>query len=175
MTAFACGLTAFQGTALDRIDRKILNLYQHDTRRIAESIGAEVGLSAAAVQRRLKRLRADGVIAAEIAVLDKAVIGASIVTCIVTLSMAATPAPGVHLDRFRRQMIDQPMVQQCYHVTGTSDFIVIVIAASMEAYGAFARRWFESNVHVARYDTHVALERVKVGLSLPVDADAPHA
>jgi DNA-binding Lrp family transcriptional regulator len=36
---------------VDRIDRKILGLYQHDTRRIAESIGAEVGLSAAAVQR----------------------------------------------------------------------------------------------------------------------------
>ena len=155
---------------MDRIDRKILSIYQHDTRRIAESIGAEVGLSAAAVQRRLKRLRAKGVIAAEIAVLDKAVIGASIVTCIVTLSMAAAPAPGAHLDRFRRQMIDHPMVQQCYHVTGTSDFVIIVIAASMEAYGTFARRWFESNAHVARYDTHVALERVKVGLSLPVDA-----
>jgi len=33
--------------------------------------GEEVGLSAAAVQRRLKRLRAHGVIAAETAVLDK--------------------------------------------------------------------------------------------------------
>lgn len=164
---------------MDRIDRKILSVYQHDTRRIAESIGAEVGLSAAAVQRRLKRLRAEGVIAAEIAVLDKAAIGASIITCIVTLSMAAAPvpraAPSAHLDRFRRQMIDHPMVQQCYHVTGTSDFVVIVIAESMEAYGTFARRWFETNAHVARYDTHVALERVKVGLSLPVDADAGRA
>jgi Lrp/AsnC family leucine-responsive transcriptional regulator len=165
---------------VDGIDRRILSIYQHDTRRIAESIGADVGLSAAAVQRRLKRLRAEGVITAEIAVLDKAVIGASIITCIVTLSMAAAPAPSAHppsahLDRFRRQMIDHPMVQQCYHVTGTSDFVVIVIAASMEAYGAFARRWFESNAHVARYDTHVALERVKVGMSLPVDADAGRA
>jgi Lrp/AsnC family leucine-responsive transcriptional regulator len=154
---------------MDRIDRKILSLYQHDTRRIAESIGNEVGLSAAAVQRRLKRLRSDGVIAAEIAVLDKNAIGEAIVTCIVNLSMAAAPSPGAHLDRFRRQMIDNPMVQQCYHVTGTSDFIVIIIAKSMEAYGAFARRWFESNPHVTRYDTHVALERVKVGLSLPAE------
>jgi hypothetical protein len=29
--------------------------------------------------------------------------------------------------------------------------------------------------HVTRYDTHVVLERVKVGLSLPVDADAARA
>lgn len=153
---------------MDPIDRKILTLYQQDTRRIAGSIGAEVGLSAAAIQRRLKRLRSTGVIAAEIAVLDKDAINQSIVTCIVNLSMATAPAPGAHLNRFRRQMIDHPMVQQCYHVTGTSDFIVIVIAKSMEAYGAFVRSSFESNPHVTRYDTHVALERVKVGLALPV-------
>ena len=110
---------------MDRIDRKILNIFQFDTRRIAESIGEEVGLSAAAVQRRLKR--------------------------------------------FRRQMIDHPMVQQCYHVTGTYDFVVIVIANSMEAYGVFARKCFESNKYVTRFDTHVALERVKVGLSLPIE------
>jgi Lrp/AsnC family leucine-responsive transcriptional regulator len=157
---------------VDGIDRRILALYQHDTRRIAASIGAEVGLSAAAVQRRLKRLRADGTIAAEIAVLDKRVIGPSIITCIVTLSMASAPAPGKHLDGFRRQMVEHPMVQQCYHVTGTSDFIVIVIADGMESYGAFVRRWFESNEHVIRFDTHVALERVKVGLALPIGGDA---
>ena len=154
---------------MDHIDRKILSLYQHDTRRIAESIGAEVGLSAAAVQRRLKRLRMEGVIATEIAVLNKEAMGESVVTCIVTLSTASAPAPGEHLDRFRRQMIDHPMVQQCYHVTGSSDFIIIVIAKSMEAYGKFVRQWFETNPHVTRYDTHVALERVKVGLALPVD------
>jgi Lrp/AsnC family transcriptional regulator, leucine-responsive regulatory protein len=154
---------------MDRIDRKILNIYQSDTRRIAESIGQEVGLSAAAVQRRLKRLRTEGVIAAETAVLDKSLVGPTMVTCIVTLSMAAKPAPGAHLDRFRRQMIEHPLVQQCYHVTGTHDFIVIVIANSMEAYGAFTREWFESNEHVTRFDTHVALERVKVGLALPLE------
>ena len=64
---------------MDQVDRRILNLFQHDTRRIAASIGAEVGLSAAAVQRRLKRLRAGGVIRAEVAALDIAAVGAPIV------------------------------------------------------------------------------------------------
>ena len=43
---------------LDAFDRRILALYQHDTRIVAEEIGEKVGLSAASVQRRLKRLRA---------------------------------------------------------------------------------------------------------------------
>lgn len=148
---------------MDRIDRKILALYQHDTRRIAASIGAEVGLSAAAVQRRLKRLRAEGVIAAEIAVLDSKAAGRPI-TCIVSVRLGGSSA---QLEKFKRQMRAQAEVQQCYHVTGSTDVVMIVTAESMEAYGAFARTWFEA-AHITRYETHVVLDRVKAGLSLPM-------
>jgi DNA-binding Lrp family transcriptional regulator len=154
---------------MDRIDRKILALFQADTRRIAESIGAQVGLSAAAVQRRLKRLRESGVIRAELAQLDGAALGVPI-TCLVTLSMTGTPA---NLDRFKRQIREVAEVQQVYHVTGSKDFVLVVTATSMEAYGEFARRWFEMSEHVARYETHVVLDRVKVGLSLPIPLDDP--
>jgi DNA-binding Lrp family transcriptional regulator len=149
---------------MDRIDRKILALYQQDTRRIAESIGGEVGLSAAAVQRRLKRLRGEGVIAAEVALLNNGAIGVPI-TCIVTVSLATGAA---QVDRFKRQMRAHEQVQQCYHVTGSTDFVLVVAASSMEDYGAFVRACFESNTQVARYETHVVLDRVKVGLTLPV-------
>lgn len=85
---------------MDQLDRKILSIFQNDTRRTAQSIGSEVGLSMAAVQRRLKRLRESGTIRAEIAQLNGAVLGVPI-TCIVTLSMAAPPK---QLDAFKRQM-----------------------------------------------------------------------
>ena len=153
---------------MDRIARKILAIFQHDTRRIAESIGAKVGLSAAAVQRRLKRLRADGVIAAEVAMLDNKSVGVPI-TCIVTVSLATGAA---HLERFKRKICGEAAVQQCYHVTGSTDVVLIVTASSMEEYAAFARAWFET-ANVARYETHVVLDRVKVSLSLPIPAAAP--
>jgi Lrp/AsnC family transcriptional regulator, leucine-responsive regulatory protein len=153
---------------MDRIDRKILALYQHDTRRIASSIGEAVGLSAAAVQRRLKRLRETGAIRREIALLDNAAAGVPI-TCIVALKMATKPT---ELDLFKRRLASHAAVQQCYHVTGTHDLILIVTARSMEDYGAFARQYFESSPQVARYETHVALDRVKIGLSLPIESAA---
>jgi Lrp/AsnC family transcriptional regulator, leucine-responsive regulatory protein len=152
---------------MDKLDRRILALYQHDTRRIAGSIGAEVGLSEAAVQRRLKSLRATGAIAAEIAQLNPTILGVRI-TCIVTVSMAATAAPHMQLDRFKRDIAAAPEVQQCYHVTGPIDFVLVVTVPAMEDYAAFARHWFEANKAVARFDTHVVLDRVKVGVSLPV-------
>jgi len=150
---------------MDRIDRKILTLYQEDTRRIAESIGESVGLSAAAVQLRLKRLREIGAVRAEVAVLDGARLGVPI-TCIVTLAVKAPPS---ELDRFKRQLRSLPSVQQCYHVTGSSDLILVVTASSMEEYGAFVRDHLELSRQLLRYETHVVLDRVKVGLSLPLD------
>ena len=60
---------------IDELDRKIVARYQGDTRRSAESIGAEVGLSTAAVHRRLKRLREGGVIEGEVAVLNPEAVG----------------------------------------------------------------------------------------------------
>ncbi len=156
--------------SIDRLDRKILAGYQTDTRRIAASIGSEVGLSAAAVQRRIKRLRASGVISNEIAVLDPRTVG-TLVTCIVLLTMVSRAGPVKHLATFKRDMRRLPQVQQCYHVTGTSDLVLIVTAPSMEDYGTFAQEWFESNDKVMRYETLVVLDRVKVGLSLPIGTD----
>jgi Lrp/AsnC family leucine-responsive transcriptional regulator len=91
------------------------------------------------------------------------------ITCIVTISMAPSSAPHKQLDRFKRELSASPAVQQCYHVTGTMDFVVIVTVAAMEDYAAFARRWFESNKMVARFDTHVVLQRVKVGVGVPIE------
>jgi DNA-binding Lrp family transcriptional regulator len=151
---------------MDALDGKILALYQHDSRRVAASIGAEVGLSAAAVQRRLKRLRGNGTIAAEIAVLDNVAAGRPI-TCIVSVTLGSRAAD---IDRFTRRIRGQADVQQCYHVTGSIDFLLIVTAESMEAYRAFVRTSLETP-QVARYETHVVLDRVKVGLSLPIAED----
>jgi len=67
-------------------------------------------------------------------------------------------------------MRGQADVQQCYHVTGSIDILLVVTAEGMAGYRAFARNWLETS-QVARYETHVVLDRVKVGLSLPMLGD----
>jgi Lrp/AsnC family transcriptional regulator for asnA, asnC and gidA len=47
--------------ALDRVDREIISLLQRDGRRAYGAIAGEVGLSEAAVRRRVQRLRDSGV------------------------------------------------------------------------------------------------------------------
>jgi Lrp/AsnC family transcriptional regulator, leucine-responsive regulatory protein len=150
---------------LDAFDRKILARYQHDTQVPAAEIGAQVGLSAAAVQRRLKRLREAGVIEAETARISPKAVGLP-VTCIVGVDLRDESTR--EMTRFKRRMTSRPEVQQCYYVTGQTDFMLVVIAASMEAYEAFTREALLDDANVQGFTTHVVLDRVKTGMALPI-------
>jgi len=152
---------------LDRFDLAILERYQRDTQVPAKTIGDDIGLSAAAVQRRLKRLRKDGVIERECAVLSPKALGV-MVTCIVAVDLEREG--GEDLDRFRRDMERHAEVQQCYYVTGQADFVLVVLTRDMEAYDAFTREVLTANANVRKFTTQVVLERTKVSLDVPIGA-----
>jgi Lrp/AsnC family leucine-responsive transcriptional regulator len=151
---------------LDALDRKILARYQLDTRLSAERLGAEVGLSTAAVHRRLKRLRETGVIEAEVAILDPAALGLP-VTCIIAIDIDRERVSD--LERFQSRMLACPQVQQCFYVTGQSDFIVIAVAPDLAAYETFTRDHILSDPNVRSFTTHVVLQRVKTSTVVPID------
>jgi Lrp/AsnC family transcriptional regulator, leucine-responsive regulatory protein len=96
---------------LDALDMRILSLYQHDTRLAAQVIGDEIGLSAAAVQRRIKRMRETGVITAEIAHIEPSAVGLP-VTVIVHVDIERETLK--YIDAFKSAMRKRPEVQQCW-------------------------------------------------------------
>ena len=53
-------------------------------------------------------------------------------------------------------------------LTGEADFVLVVLAADMEAYEAFTRRHLLADANVRSFVTHVSMERVKTGLALPL-------
>ncbi|HVW41915.1 MAG TPA: Lrp/AsnC family transcriptional regulator [Amycolatopsis sp.] len=151
---------------LDHLDVAILRRLQEDSRTIAESIGAQIGLSAAAVQRRIKRLRETGVIAREIAVVDPRALGVDM-TFVVTVEMERERIEV--LDAFRKQVKSDPAVQQCYYVTGSADFVLVVNCRDMTEFEAFTKRTFFDNGEVRHFTTSVVMDRVKVGLGVPLN------
>ena len=150
---------------MDDLDRRILARYQHDTGVPAQAIGDVIGLSAAAVQRRIKRLRETGVITAEIAQIDPAAVGLP-VTVVVHVDIERETLH--HIDGFKAAMRARPEVQQCWYTTGLTDFIVVVRVASMAAYEQFTRDALLSHDNVARFTSFVALGEVKSGLALNI-------
>lgn len=151
---------------LDSLDRKILALLQRDARLPAETIGAEIGLSASAVQRRLARLREDGVITSEIAVVDPRRVGRPL-TMIVDLEVEREH--GELLAALKRWVAAESSIQQAWYVTGDEDFVLIVSARDVESFEALMQKLLNENANVRRYRTRVALGTLKRGLSVPLD------
>jgi len=152
-------------TRLDDFDRKILVRYQRDTRTPAQEIGAAVGLSAAAVQRRLKRMREAGVIVGDVAHLAPERVGFP-TTCIVGVRLECERR--TENARFKARISAHPEVQQCYAVTGEVDYMLVVLVRDMAAFEAFADRALYGDANVKSFTTFVVLDRVKVGLAAPI-------
>ena len=152
---------------IDQFDRAILAILQKNNSTPLREISAKVNLSAAAVQRRIKRLEEDGTICANTAVLDPAHIGRPI-TIIAEVELISETAELI--DAAKKGFSDIPEVQQCYYVTGEADFVLVITVASMADYEALTRRLFLGNTNVRRFRTSVALDRVKAKLEYPLQA-----
>ena len=150
---------------LDEFDHRILRHLQRDALATGEEIGAEIGLSAAAVQRRIKRLRQIGAIRATVAVLDPTIVGQAM-SFVISVELERERAD--MLDAFRRAAREDANVQQCYYVTGSTDFVLVVTARDMADFELFTRRLLFDNANVRRFTTNVVLSRDKVGVSLPL-------
>ncbi len=151
---------------LDSFDRKILTIMQEDCQMKAELIAEKVGLSTSAVQRRIKRLRQDKIITAEIAVVDRKATG-KLMTFLVGLEIERENY--VALARFRAWADKQTEIQQAYYVTGLVDVILIIVAEDVEAFDAVSARIMAHNPQVRRMNTNVVLNILKLGLAVPVE------
>ncbi len=141
---------------------------QRDNRLTSDVLGERVGLSATAVQRRLKRLRATGVIEADVAVIAPRAVGQRL-QMIVLVSLERERADII--DRFKASIRTTPNVMNGYYVTGDADFMLVVSARDMEEYESFTRRFFYENPDIKNFKTMVVMDRVKSGFNLVLDTD----
>lgn len=152
---------------MDSLDVKILNIIQRDNRLSTEKIARQVGSSPSAVQRRLKKLREDGIIEAELAIVSPEAVGRT-VTAIVGVIIDKERPLLATVARFKELMLSTPEVMQFYDVTGEFDFIVVVTARDMPEYDSISRRLFTENADVSRYKTSLVLKRIKSQTAVPL-------
>lgn len=151
---------------LDDFDRRLLAAVQEDSRRTGEALAALVGLSPAACLRRLQRLRTEGVIEREVALVDPRFTGSPL-TLVVNVTLERE-RPDL-IDDFARTMRRAPEVTQCYYVTGAVDFVLMVSVPDMAGYREFtSRHLFGSNVR--RFETMVVMGRMKFTTAMLVRA-----
>src|ERR1700754_157281 len=150
---------------LDRFDRQLLNLVQENSGVTAERLAEQVALSPSAVQSRLRRMREQGVIVKDVAIVDPKKIGKP--TFFIVSLQVERERPEL-LSQLRQWMAAQAHIQQVFYVTGEADFILVITAPDTEVYDELMSRLVGENPNVKRFTTNVALGVVKRGLAIPI-------
>ena len=114
--------------ALDAVDQKILDLLQTNARVSQAEIGRRVGLSAASVNERIKKLEASGVIRKIVALLDDGKIGCAITAFVEVF---------IEHPSFERGFLEATKslveVQEVHHITGEFTCLLKIKVANREA------------------------------------------
>lgn len=150
---------------LDALDLRLLTCLQQDNVQTADRLAEQVGRSPSAVARRLRRLRANGAIAAEGAVVSEKAAGYPL-TAVVLIQFERHSTS--EIDRFLRRICGSPNVQICLELAGPFDVLLIVVAANMESYNGFTAALLEQPP-VQRFETTFVKKRVKSSLAVPLD------
>lgn len=110
-------------SALDPIDRNILRLLRLDARMPTARIAEEVGLSASSCLRRIRLMEHGGVIRGYTALVDHSAREAAMAVIInITLERQTED----YLTRFETAVRRHPEIQECYLMTGGSDYLLRV-------------------------------------------------
>jgi len=141
---------------LDAKDRAILALVQRDGKLQQAEIAKRVGLSAAAVNERLRKLDQAGVIRRYSAVVDAQAVGATITAFVEVF---------IEQPRFEREFLERVLsldeVQECHHITGEFSLLLKVRVRNMSELRDLLLHQFNSMEGVRQTRTIMVLSTVK--------------
>jgi Lrp/AsnC family transcriptional regulator, leucine-responsive regulatory protein len=158
-------------TAMDGIDRIILERLQADSTQTYAEIGAAAGLSPSAVNDRLKRLKADGVIRRLSAEIDPTALGLSLLGFVL---VSVNEPQGERW--FRDAMKAAPEVLECHHLTGDFSYLLKLRLRDTAHLEQFLMDRLKPLAGVVRTHTLIALSTVKETHILPASLPgAAHA
>jgi len=152
--------------ALDEIDKRILRVLQNDGLIANQTLADEIGLSPPACLKRVRRLRAEGVIERTVSLLSAEVMGYPLLT-VVRLKLDGPTESMMHT--FETRMLASPRVMQCMLTAGDTDYIILVRSRDVAQYQEFARRMLKVAPGVRAYTSEIVLSVTKSTTELPID------
>jgi Lrp/AsnC family transcriptional regulator, leucine-responsive regulatory protein len=123
---------------LDSFDQRIVAALQLHGRLSYEELGTQIGLSASATLRRVKRLEEADVIAGYVALVRAKRIGLSLSAYInVRMEKHSGGDKRSPMDLFAAAVLTWPEVTDCVSLTGEMDYLLRIAVADMDHYTRF--------------------------------------
>ena len=151
--------------ALDRIDRRILELLQKDARISNQALAERVNLTPAPVLRRVRALEEAGIIRQYVALVDPVRLGLGLLAYVTVKLEKKGRMP---IEQFRRAVEGWPEVVACHSTTGDMDYLLRVCATDLEHFNRFLMNSLLKQSGVVDVKSSFALERIKDTTALPV-------
>lgn len=142
----------------DQTDKKILKYLQADARLNTKQLAGKIGLTITPTYERLKKIEQSGVVKQYVALLDREVIGKTIVAFInVSLQLHSKPL----ISSFEKAIVKIPEVMECFHVAGNFDYLLKVVVGDMNSYQNFLSNKLAAIENIAHVQSSFVMSEIK--------------
>ena len=143
---------------LDKIDKKLINLLQADSKQTTKQLSLHLNLSVTAVYERIKKLDKKGVINKYVALVNNKKIEKSfLVFCHVKLIQHSRE----YLSIFEREISKLNEVAECFHISGDYDYILKIYVKDIEEYRGFMVTKLTTIKHIGSTQSSFVISEVK--------------
>jgi DNA-binding Lrp family transcriptional regulator len=150
---------------LDDLDRQLLGHLQRDARMTSVELARRLKLSAAGLQKRVRKLEERGVIQHYATLLSRQAVGLELL-CFVQVSLAHH-RPG-SVEQFPDRIRSLPEVLECHYLTGEVDYLLKVVVANHQDLERFLFDKLMKIAGVDRIRTSIVLKEIKTSTALPL-------
>jgi len=150
---------------VDKLDRRILDLLQHNAGLTAAEIADRVGLSKAPCWRRIKKLQEAGVVKKTVALLDARALNVGTTVFVMLKTAKHNEA---WFEKFVAAVRDIPEVTEIHRMSGDVDYLMRIVVPDIDAYDVVYKRLI-STVEFLDVSASFALETIKYTTALPLN------
>jgi len=149
---------------LDSYDLKILEILQRDASQQVAQIAEQVGLSTTPCWRRIQRLKAEGVIERQVALVDARKVNVGVTVFVSVRTSTHTPD---WFERFCATVESIPEVVEFYRMSGDVDYLLRVVVPDIAAYDTVYKRLI-AGTGLHDVSSSFAMEQLKLTTALPL-------
>jgi len=150
---------------VDKLDRRILDLLQHNAGLTAAEIADRVGLSKAPCWRRIKKLQEAGVVKKTVALLDARALNVGTTVFVMLKTAKHNEA---WFEKFVAAVRDIPEVTEIHRMSGDVDYLMRIVVPDIDAYDVVYKKLI-SAVEFLDVSASFALETIKYTTALPLN------
>lgn len=149
---------------MDEMDRRILKILQEDASLSASDVARQVGLSSSPCWKRINRMREDGTIKRQTAVLDASRLGFGLT---VFVSIKTGEHSSKWLEEFSDKITAMPEVMEFHRMSGDVDYMLKVVVRDMRSFDAFYKNLIGITA-LSDVTSRFSMETIKESTTLPI-------